>query len=305
MTASESSDATEPKDAATVVLLRDSARGLEVFLVKRHGKSAFMGGAHVFPGGKLDDADLASALPTTGLDPERAAALLGEPEAPRRARGLFVAGIRETFEEAGVLFAERGARAAATMLDERGARAAATMLDERGARAAATMLDEQPRAASDGARFHDLLVERGLTLRLDALVPHARWITPPIEKRRFDTRFFFARLPEGQAPEHDGRETTASEWLFVRDAIEAQRAGRIVLAPPTLRTLHHLAQFDECEAALDDARSRIPPRIAPELVQEGERFVLALPGDARHSEPLVALPGPTRLYFEDGIFRLP
>jgi 8-oxo-dGTP pyrophosphatase MutT (NUDIX family) len=276
------------KDAATVVLLRDSARGLETFLVKRHGKSAFMAGAHVFPGGKLDDEDLGESVPITGLDARAAATRMNEPDAPRRARGLMVAAIRETFEESGVLFVERDARDFTT----------------RGASADASAFIEQGAGADARRRFHELVAAHRLRLRLDALVPHARWITPPIEKRRFDARFFLARLPEGQSPRHDGDETTASEWLCVREALEAQRAGRIFLAPPTLKTLHHLAGFDTCEAALDDSRSRPAPRIAPELVREGARVALVLPGDPLHSEPQRALPGPTRFDFEDGAFRL-
>lgn len=265
----------KPRDAATVVLLRDGLRGLETFLVRRHGNAAFMGGAHVFPGGKLDLADLDASLPVSGLDARGAAESLDEPEDEARARGLFVAAIRETFEEAGVLF-DDGSGAAPRVF-----------------------------GAEDRRAFHTCVRRLGTSLRLDALVPYARWITPPIEQRRFDARFFLAAIPHGQTAQHDGDETTESAWLPVGEAVEAQIGGRIFLAPPTLRTLYDLRRYASVAEAIASARSRKPPRVAPEVAEDAGAFVLTLPGDALHSVTSAAFPGPTRMMFEDGRFKLP
>ncbi len=264
----------EPKDAATVVLLRDGA-GLETFLLRRTGRAAFMAGASVFPGGKLDDDDLAPGVPLAGLDARAAATLLGEPDDEARALGLYVAGIRETFEEAGVLFDDAEAAASRTRAFD----------------------------AADRASFGACVRRLGTRLRLDALVPYARWITPPIEMRRFDARFFLAVVPDGQVAAHDGGEATEGAWMGIAEAMRAADEGRIVLAPPTLRTLYDLARFTRAEDALAAARARKPPRIAPEVAREGGTMVLTLPGDRAHSVAEAAFGGPTRMVLDGGRFR--
>ena len=270
----------EPRDAATVLVLRDAAGGgFEVFMVRRHGKSGFMAGAHVFPGGKLDDADRDPALLTRALgrSAEECAAALGEDDAPTAA-GLFAAAIRETFEEAWVLLAE-GVEPA-----ERPALHAAREALQRGERTLLSVAEELD-----------------LRPRFDALVPQARWITPVVEPRRYDTRFFLADAPPAQEAAHDRRETTAGEWLGPGAALDAEREGRISLPPPTYRTLQWLAEFDTADAALAAARERTPPTLQPVFHDPGDgAFVLALPGDPLHPVSEPAFAGPTRFVLEKG-----
>ncbi|MEI6617635.1 MAG: NUDIX hydrolase [Betaproteobacteria bacterium] len=261
-----------PRDAATVVILRDGAQGLEVFLVKRHGLSDVLGGAYVFPGGKLDAADCA---PDTHrhLDQDRAQlhAALGEPgTAPELASGLFVAALRETYEEAGVLFAH-GA-------------------------------DAHTGAAAD---FHARVLSGSMRLQTQAVHPWSRWITPrmpSVTNKRFDTRFFIAVLPPGQKAAHDNVEATESAWLRPRAALEQYWAREIELAPPQIMSLAHLSRYASATEAMAQARSQLPPLIMPEAFQENDERVICYPGHPRHPVPARALPGPLQLFWRNKRF---
>jgi 8-oxo-dGTP pyrophosphatase MutT (NUDIX family) len=270
---------TPARQAATVIMLRDAPAGLEVFLVKRHGLSDVLGGAYVFPGGKLDPSD--STLERQHLDQDDAALLASLAEHgtdATTARGLYVAAVREAFEEAGVLFA-RG-------------------LNTAQAAEAARMLRQ-------GQDFNALLSGLSLRLHTQALVPWSRWITPrmpSVTHKRFDTRFFVAALPEGQRASHDNHEATESVWLTPRAALEQYWARAIELAPPQIMTLAHLSRHASVHSALNAARSTPPPEILPEPYdRDGER-VLCYPGNPRHSVATRALPGPLQLVFRNKRF---
>jgi 8-oxo-dGTP pyrophosphatase MutT (NUDIX family) len=267
------------RDAATVLLLRDRPTGeFEVLMVQRHGQSGFMAGAHVFPGGKLEPSDGAPELTSRlrGLDAAQAALSLGEPELPAPlALGLFVAALRETFEEAGVLLAD--------VLSE---------ADVPGAR----------RRLNEGASFAQILTELDAQLRADQIVAFSRWVTPVVEPRRFDTRFFLARVAVSQRAEHDARETTDHAWLTPREAIDATLRGEIMLPPPTLKSLLELAELPSAEAALSRARARKPPLLCPVIEQVDGALTILLPGDPLHPEPQAALAGSTRIVLENGRF---
>lgn len=273
---------TPPRDAATVVMLRDGALGIEVLLLKRHTASAVLGGAFVFPGGKLDAADAHPDIlqrldrPLTDLH-----AQLGEDDlADGKAASLFVAALREAFEESSVLFAHA---------------ASDKML----------ALAQARQQLGEGLSFTQLLQQGALTLNTDALVPWSRWITPrvpSVSTKRFDTRFFLAHAPNDQIAAHDNHETTESAWLNPRQALTMYWDGQIELAPPQIMSLSHLTRYDSSASAMAAARSRKPPVIQPEPFDlEGMR-VICYPGDARHSRSERALPGPTRLHFRNRRF---
>lgn len=277
---------TPPRDAASVVMIRDGAQGLEVLLVRRHTDSSVLGGACVFPGGKVDAADSsADLLARLDRTPEELHARLGETElAPEHAAGLFVAAAREAFEEAGVLYQQVGNAEVATV-------------------------DAAARASLQaGEGFGALLARLGLTLDTDALIPWSRWITPrrpTVMNKRFDTRFFLAAVPRDQTARHDDFETTEALWLTLRDAFGDYEAGRIDLAPPQIIGLAHLARFDNVAQAKADALTRRPPLIEPESFDENGTRVLCYPGDERHSIRERALPTPTRLVWQDKRFQPP
>ena len=264
------------KDASTVILLREAPGGLETFMLCRHQRSGFMGGAHVFPGGKVDASDKApSWRDRTDAPAEAIAARLGEDDADA-GLGLLVAAVRETFEEAGVLLASpREGRDVA--------------------RARVRLLQ--------GESFATLAEELDITISSNALTPYARWVTPKMESRRFDTRFYVAAVPTDQSASHDGSETTSAKWLQPAEAIEEMYEGRIKLAPPTVRTLQWLAGFDTIEAVAADALSRKPPLVRPRLVSSNEGWFLALPGDPEHPESEPVLSGATRMVLHGTAWR--
>jgi 8-oxo-dGTP pyrophosphatase MutT (NUDIX family) len=264
------------KDASTVIVLRDTDEGPETFLLCRHHQSGFMGGAHVFPGGKVDSSDKEQSWRArVGRTTEEITAQLGESDADV-GLGLLVAAVRETFEEAGVLLAKTAADVDLSAIRQR---------------------------IHGGSSFAKLARDIDMQIDSSALTPYARWVTPEMESRRFDTRFYIAVLPEGQTGSHDGTETTSATWLRPADAIESMFAGRIKLAPPTVRTLQWLGQFEDTGSVIADALSRKPPLVRPLLVTGNNGWFLALPGDPEHPEDEPVLPGATRMVFDDGAWR--
>jgi 8-oxo-dGTP pyrophosphatase MutT (NUDIX family) len=265
-----------PRDAATVVLLRDRKGGIEVYLVKRSRTVDFMAGAHVFPGGRLDKAD--SSPSACALLPSGTADLkerLGEPVPAVMAAGLFVAAIRETFEEAGLLF---------------------------GRFAAGWNAGDARAAVAEGAQFATLME----AIDAAALVPWVRWVTPLISPRRFDARFFLARAPEGQEPRVDGREATEGVWIGPGEAIERWLAGDMLLPPATAKSLDALCAHRTVEEALAAAARRPPPVMMPHVWNDRERgqAYISLPGDKRHPVEADPLGGKIlRLQLETGRYR--
>lgn len=266
-----------PRDAATVVMLRDAPHGLEVFLVKRHGLSDVLGGAYVFPGGKLDANDaLLDPLAHLDQDPTALHAALGEPgTAPSTATGLYVAALREAFEESRVLFTHDIATARAALLH-------------------------------DAAKpFNQLLAELQVRLQTRNVLPWSRWITPrmpSVTNKRFDTRFFVAAVPPEQEARHDNHEATESVWLSPRAALLQYWDGQIQLAPPQIMSLSHLSRHPTVASVMDAARKQPPPLVLPESFDEDGTRVLCYPGDPRHSVAARALPGVTRLLFRNKRF---
>ena len=256
-----------PRPAATVVVLRDSPAGPEVFMVRRHEGTAFMGGAHVFPGGRVDAADGdADESWCDGI--EHAVGQL-DGLAPPEALAYHVAAARELFEEAGVLLARHPGGDYVSL-------------------AAAA---DHERLKQDRARVHDgqttmrAVIEReGLRLALDALVLFAHWVTPPVDTRQFDTRFFMTRVPPHQTPAHDDTETTHSLWARPTDAIAASVKQEIVLPPPTWSTLREIEPFESVKEALAWARRRTVIRRMPLATEQDGHRMLLLPGDPLHPD---------------------
>ncbi len=248
------------RPAATVVVLRPAAaHPFDVLLVRRSDQVAFMAGAHVFPGGRVDDTDVAwPAAGCTGLDTlGRFPDLSAEDDARHR-----VAAIRELIEEAGVVLARRDGR----MVDSAAAADVRTSLSPRTSLVA-----------------H--LAGRGLSAALEAVMPFANWITPEIEIRRFDARFLLARMPDQQIATHDNAEMTALEWLAPGEAIARALRREIKLPPPTWCTLERLSSFDGIDQAWQWASTTPIVRIQPGFLRHGDTTSLFLPGDPMYSGP--------------------
>ncbi len=253
-----------PRPAATVMMVRDGAQGFEVLMLMRNLNSDFVGGAYVFPGGGVDEADSSSTAEhrVEGVTDVSASARLG-----LGSGGLayYVACLRELFEEAGLLVAH-DEQSRAVRFDD----------PEIVARFA-----QHRRGVNDRAiRFLDVISEENLRLDLSSLEYVAHWVTPVGPPRRYDTRFFVALAPEAQLAAHDQGETVADLWVRPSDALERQRRGELEMIFPTIRNLEAIANFNSAGDVLNYARSlREIPRIEPRIVNRSGEIAILLPGD--------------------------
>jgi len=239
-------------------------------MVRRHAKSAVAPSAYVFPGGTIRDDDLDLMVDDRDALARAISARSDTRVEPDQAAALYVCAARELFEEAGVLLARSAGGAFVSLA---GADDHARFKDAR-------------HHVHDGKTTLRAIVEREhLRLALDALVLFAHWVTPPIDTRQFDTRFFMTRVPPRQTPAHDETETTHSAWIRPADAIAQAIVGDIVLPPPTWTTLREVEPFGSVEQALAWARTREIVRRMPRMLENGERRVLVLPGDPLHPDP--------------------
>lgn len=250
----------QPRDAATVMLLRPATAGLEVYMLRRKASMAFAPGAFVFPGGSVDVRDAEERIAWAGPDAAQWGAVFDAPEA--LARALVCAAVRETFEESGVLLA--GESPASVVADTTGP----GWEKDRNA-----LIDRSVSLA-------ELLARRNLVLRADLLRPWSRWITPVIEPRRFDTRFFAAALPPGQRTRDVGGEAAQVAWVGPTDALAAGKRGEIRLFPPTAVTLSELAAYGSPQDALTSPRRVVP--VIPAVAQRDGAVWLTVPGIAEY-----------------------
>lgn len=279
---------TPPRASATVVLLRDAPQnGVEVFLLRRHTDSAVLGGAYVFPGGKLDEADSSEdVLRHLDCDPQDLHRALAEPEIQiKMAAGLYVAAIREALEECGVLYAR--ARNPDDSAHNTAQRA------------------QWQKKLHAGETFTNVLANGDLQLDTQHLAPWSRWVTPrmpSVTSKRFDTRFFVALLPQNQNPLHDDIEAVDSMWLSPKDALLSYWDRSISMAPPQIMTLVNLLPYINCASVLHAARQRKPAVVMPETFDADGLRHICYPGDPLHSIQARAMIGPTRLRFFEGRF---
>lgn len=231
---------------------------LEVLMVRRHHQIDFMSGAMVFPGGKIDEQD---------LNPRWAEWAAGWNEVPDVERGPRIAAIREAFEETGML---PGVAAQPDQEDSRHTRAAV----EKGSLA-----------------FIDYVRQNGVALDLRALTLFSRWLTPPVVPKRFDTFFYLAVAPAGEA-EADGREAVEAEWLAPDDALRLAAEGRRTIVFPTRMNLRLLAMTPTLTQAVATARARSGGTIQPRVEQRGtDRYIMLDPeAGYGHVEELLSIP---------------
>lgn len=222
----------EPWPAATVVLLRRGPNGLEALLTHRPPTMAFAPDVHVFPGGRVDAADVDPGLQARSVLPAAdAAEALGGDLSGTDALAAFLAAIREAFEEVGILLADVGVPGDLTAARRR-------LLEEPGS-------------------FPEIASDLDLRLRTDRLVPLSRWVTPPILDRRFDVRFFVASAPDAFDVSLVGEEVMAHAWHRPLDALESMAAGKLAMWLPTSTTLTqllHVTSIDEVRAGLAPGR---------------------------------------------------
>ena len=233
------------RPAATVLLLRDGAAGLEVFMVVRHREIEFAGGALVFPGGRVEEADAELA----GGDP------LG---------AYRIAGIRETFEECGVLLARPPGEADMIRADR--------LLAVADRHHAALLRNERS--------LPEVLTAENLEPATEALVHWAHWVTPASRSKRFDTRFFLAAAPPDQLAAHDGLESVESVWIAPARAVAEADAGQRRLVFATRKNLEKLARHATVADAMAAARAATVVRVQPEMVRAGKGWRIRIPAEA-------------------------
>ena len=259
-----------PKKAATVILLREiNPEGFEVFLLKRHDKSSFMGGNFVYPGGRVDreDGSLEICAQCKGVSPEKAHQLFRGTLPPDESLAHWVAAIRELFEEAGVLLAYNQTGKFIHLKDP----------------------SEREKVSHYRDSIHkgkmnicQIAQEEKVLFALDQLHYYAHWITPEARSERFDTRFFLACHPEGQEASYDQKETTVGVWMTPKQALEENLNGNAARSPPTLKTLEHLSRFKNIAEVFNAlGKAEIQP-ILPVLTKIKDETLLIFPWDPEY-----------------------
>ncbi len=255
--------------AATILLLRDGAAGLEVFMVVRHHAIDFASGALVFPGGRLDDNDHTVAAN---------AALCPNPGGLDATDLAFrVAAIRETFEECGVFLARpRGEQA---------------LIDAERLRAIKAAHQEE--LAAGRLAFDTVLDTHNLTPAIDLLTPYAHWITPSHQPKRYDTKFFVARAPDEHLAVHDGSESVDSVWISPQKVIDDTRAGRFKLVFATEMNVKRLAKHDSVDSVIAEAARTPVVTVQPRVIKrDGDRRTLIIPIEAGYGGPEFTVDNP-------------
>jgi len=291
-----------PRKAMTLILIRDQgSTGFEVFLLKRHAQNVFLGGSFVYPGGKLDKEDSTEEIlaRSRGVAEDEARQILGDDDPENVSIAYWIAGIRELFEEAGILLAYNKKNQLFSIDNE----------DVR-QRFACYRNSLQKGEKS----FLQIITEEDLTLALDQCFYYAHWITPEARNVRFDTRFFIARTIPSQEASPDEKETIEGVWVTPAEALQRNLEGTIALSPPTLKTLEDLSRFSSIHDLLDAIPEREKPPILPILLNPMANEVLIFPWDPEyadfqsgrlrqptsHGSPSGPFDNSTRLVLKDG-----
>ena len=259
-----------PKKAATVILLRaKKPKGFDIFLLKRHEKSSFMGGNFVYPGGRVDrdDGSLEICSFSKGITLDEAQRMLGGAFSPKESFAHWIAGIRELFEEAGVLLA----------YDQEG-----NLFQIRNREEHERFSHYRESLQKAGLTICEMAQKEKLLFALDQLHYYAHWITPEARSERFDTRFFLARYPSGQEATHDQRETTVGIWLTPREALDENTKREVALSPPTLKTLEDLSRFKTIEEIFASLINREIRPILPVLTKILSGPLIIFPWDPEY-----------------------
>nr|WP_157345506.1 NUDIX hydrolase [Nocardioides sp. MAH-18] len=255
----------EPRNAATVILMRPSEQGPEVYYLRRHVSMDFAGGMCVYPGGGVDPRDFDATVAWAGPSPASWAERLGCDE--ETARALVCAAVRETFEESGVLLA--------------GTSSSSVVADTSGDDWEADRVALESRELS----MTDFLNRRELVLRTDLLGVWDAWLTPIFEPKRYRTWFFVAALPTGQVTRDVSTESSSVSWIPARVAAVQADAGELALMPPTYLTSMEVGEHGSPEEVLAVAASRSVEMFTPAVEPLGSGWTLSMPERLR---PLVA-----------------
>jgi 8-oxo-dGTP pyrophosphatase MutT (NUDIX family) len=268
-------EAVPARDASTLIVVRDGDHGLEVFMVRRPQSASFAADVFVFPGGAVDPADGLADIEAMCDGPTEA-------EASTRlgletgGLALWVAAVRECFEEAGLLLAHQdGGRP----------------IDFDRPEVAERFVEHRRALVGNRLSIAELCRLEGLRLDLASIHYFAHWITPTAAPRRFDTRFFVAAAPADQEPLHNPGELIDQVWIGPADALDGHRRGTFELILPTIRNLEAIARFDRATDLIDTvAATAAVPTIVPRLIKDDDGVRVLLPGDPGYASDLVEEP---------------
>jgi 8-oxo-dGTP pyrophosphatase MutT (NUDIX family) len=293
-----------PKKATTIILLREKkAEGFEVFLLKRHEKSSFMAGNFVYPGGRVDRSDGSKEISChcKGVTFEEAHKIMGGSISPDESFAHWVAGIRELFEEAGVILAYDRSGSPFSIKNQ--------IQQER-------FLNYRTLLQKGNLTLLQIAQEEEILFALDQLHYYAHWITPEAFSERFNTRFFLALHPVGQEANYDQKETTAGIWITPQKALEENLKGKVILSPPTLITLKDLFRFKSMEDLFNSLKNKEIRPVLPFLTKILSETIIVYPWDPEyeafqrgefpvhmnHGRPSQSGDYPTRLILKEGIW---
>lgn len=259
----------KPKDAATVMLIRGSyhsaEEGIEVLMVLRHPESMFVPSCYVYPGGCLDEGDYSPEIESlcTGIDRTAAYSLINNISSPEKALGAWVAGIRETFEEVGLLLAYEKDGSLVSLDSEKRIERFSTYR----------------RALCEGKiNLKEILKKEELTLAADRLHYFSHWITPELLPLRYDVRFFIAKTPDNQKALPDGIELTEHVWISPQKALHEYEQRKFDMVLPTIMTLSELCKYKTVDDAIRSTyKKNAIPAILTEMVEIDDRLVEVMP----------------------------
>jgi 8-oxo-dGTP pyrophosphatase MutT (NUDIX family) len=264
------SEPATPRPAATIVLMRDGSDGMEILLMKRNRSAGFVPGAYVFPGGRVDGSDATDAVleRMDGLTPQRAADRLDLQDGEPPAISYYLAALREAFEEAGILVAH----------------------DSEGNHPPTAAENEDIDAIRDDLMedrisFAEALDRMGCRIEGESIEYFAHWITPLPEPRRYDTRFFAARVSDGATPIVDPREMTDAVWITPSAALSRCDEGTLPMIFPTIKTLEQFAEHGSTDDAIANLGAREIRTVTPTLVITPTGIGMDVGDDGSDEEP--------------------
>jgi len=258
-----------PRDAVSVMMVRDAPHGMEIFMLKRNCNLNFGSGAYVFPGGSVDETDKDSNLECIceGLSDRESSNRLGIESG---GLAFWVAAIRECFEEAGILLAYDKGGKIISFSDRKTAKRFETYRDD---------------INGNKKSILHICREEGLRLAVNQLYYFSHWITPLDVPHRFDTRFFVCEAPPEQVPVHDNGETVEHRWIRPRDALKLHKKGELKLIFPTIKHLEDIGKYKHSSELLAVARTkRYIPAILPQRTHGPDGVKILLPGDPGYGE---------------------
>ncbi len=258
------SPAPGPKEAATLILLRQRKGDIEILMVKRHPANLFVPDCYVFPGGGVESDDLAHDMEglCLGLDRQSAYGILGDMAGPAIALATWIACIRETYEETGILMA---------------CNPSGTMISSDSDQIKQKRHHDRLSLLAGEISFSSFIRKEDLRLATDRLFYFSHWITPVGSPIRYDVRFFIAEAPSGQEALHDGRELTEHVWISPRRALALYQQNEFDMVLPTVMTLRDLCRFATIQDALAYAKGRCIPAILTKLKRTNQGYIEVMP----------------------------